>query len=119
MTAKSVYYLKRAKKGDMKGLLFSAVIFASVLYTGCGKNNLDEKALADIYVNVLFINEVNAGDASKISSEKEKLFKKYNTTEEDFKDALEDIGSDKEKWRIFFERVDKLVEEKRIALEAK
>ncbi len=94
----------------MKRLLFIAIIFASVLYSGCGKNNLDDKALADIYVNVLFINEMNAGDANKISSEKEKIFRKYNTTEEDFKDALEDIGSDKEKWSKFFERVDNLVE---------
>lgn len=103
----------------MRALALWLFLGAAFINGACGSENIKEETLANIYVDLLFINELNAGEISKINVEKQKLFQKYNTTEENYKESLEDIGSDKERWRGFFERVDRLVEEKRIELGTK
>ncbi|HEX3074861.1 MAG TPA: DUF4296 domain-containing protein [Ignavibacteriales bacterium] len=103
----------------MKRLLVWIILGVAFINLACGSKEIKEDTLAKIYVDLLFINELNTGDLNKINSEKQKLFQKYNTTEENYKESLENIGADKERWRGFFDRVDKLVEEKRIELGTK
>lgn len=83
---------------------------------GCGRSDEiieDENTAAAVYIDLMIAVEKNPGDIKKLKSEKNKIFKKYDVTETQFKATLEYYNQRSERWETFFTIVNTRLEEMR------
>jgi hypothetical protein len=83
------------------------VIFFSLLFcilTACNKESKNEnEILAEIYVNLLIIQESYTGQIDSVNYYKAELFNEYNLTEENYQKGILALELDKDAWNKFFD----------------
>lgn len=103
------FCLKLAKRSS----LFILIVVSTLISVSCKKEGMDEDKLVRIYVENIILEETHQSNPEILKQEKEKLFKKFNTTKEGFETELINMGSDREKWEKFFNKSRTLLEELR------
>lgn len=109
MTVKKGFSLKQVKRNNI------IILFVVLLFTllSCQKGKMDEDKLVRIYVENLIIEETYISNPDSLIIKKEILYKKFNTTKENFEKELIKLGSDREKWEGFFNKSRALLEDLR------
>ncbi len=97
---------------NLNFIILSFFLFSIlILLSGCSKNNiLDEDKFVKVYGDLIIqqdtLNTLNV----KNDSLKNIVFKRYNTTKEDYKKTIEYYNQDPAKWEKFFSRVTAYIE---------
>jgi len=99
---KRKFYLKPAKRNSF----FFILIIISIFSFGCGKHKIDEDTLVKIYVENMIIHERYSYSADSLRVHSDLVFKKYNTTKQDYKAELQQYSDDSDMWESFFKKAD-------------
>ncbi len=95
------FYLKPARKSKSVILFF----FLSAFFA-CSQKIINEETAIIVYVENIIVEEKYSSAPDSIIFYKKKVFTKYNTTEEGFKDFMQSLGNNTERWNSFFRKAD-------------
>lgn len=87
------------------------VLIFIVLIMSCNSSKvIDEKTFVQIYSELLISKEKYRGDTKSFIAEREKIYKAYNVDRAKVDATLEYYNSDPQRWKLFFEKVVKNLE---------
>lgn len=92
--------------------IYFVMFILFVLSLNCN-SSIEEKKLAKLYVDYLFIVEKYSLDSIALHNEKNKLFKEYGVTEKKFISSFNSMKERRLKWESFFRNVDSALVKKR------
>lgn len=80
------------------------ILLTLFLNISCSDNKTinDKQKLASLFIELQLSLEKNRGNLQVVTSERKKIFKKYDVSEEQYNRSVESLGQDKEKWEEFF-----------------
>lgn len=71
---------------------------------------IEEETFVQIYSELLISKEKYRGDTKSFIAEREKIYKAYNVDRAKVDETLEYYNSDPQRWKLFFEKVVKNLE---------
>lgn len=98
---KRKFYLKQVRKS--KSALF---IFFLLIIFACSQKKINEETAIKVYVENIIVEEKYSSAPDSIKYYKNKVFAKYNTTEEGFREFLLSLDNNTERWNNFFRKAD-------------
>ncbi len=87
---------------------------------GCNSSDIiEEETFVQIYSELLISKEKFKGDTKTFIADREKIFKAYNVDKTQVDATLEYYNSDPKRWKVFFEKVVKNLENIQLNASAK
>jgi hypothetical protein len=71
----------------------------------CQNDALDKRNLADLYIDILTLEQKYSHSIDSILIYKEITFKKYSISEKSYLNEINKLGDDKDEWEEFFQYV--------------
>jgi len=91
--------------------LLSIFLFVTMFAIGCNSSKIiDESTFVQIYSELLISKEKYRGDTKSFIADRDKIYKSYNVDRTKVDATLEYYNSDPERWKVFFEKVVKNLE---------
>ncbi|OGU56738.1 MAG: hypothetical protein A2V66_04745 [Ignavibacteria bacterium RBG_13_36_8] len=90
----------------MRNNVILSVITIILLITFCKDNRIVEQdTLIKVYVDLAITEETYSNDIDSLTAGRQKIFDKYNVSEDDYKYTFQKFSEDKEYWEDFFNKV--------------
>ncbi|MBU2445369.1 MAG: DUF4296 domain-containing protein [Bacteroidetes bacterium] len=87
------------------------ILLLVVLIVSCNSSKIiDEETFVQIYSELLISKEKYRGDSKSFIAEREKIYKAYSVDRLRVDETLEYYNSDPQRWKLFFEKVVKNLE---------
>lgn len=109
---KKEHFLKQVKnyKENMKKII--SIFLVSIFLFGCESNlKIDEDNFVNIYADLLVAKEIYRGNDSGYIKARDSIYNSYKVNHFMVERTLKYYNSDTEKWKIFFEKVVRRLEE--------
>lgn len=88
------------------------IFLTSVVFLNCKSNyRIEEKDFVNLYADLLIVKEMYRGNDSGYLKARDSIYNVYKVNQFMVNKTLEYYNSDSEKWRKFFEKVVKRLEE--------
>ena len=79
--------------------------FIILILVSCQNDTIDKRNLADIYIDILTLEQKYSHSIDSILIYKKITYKKYGISEESYLNELDKLGDDKDEWEEFFQYV--------------
>jgi len=86
--------------------------FAAIVFYTTNVKTIEPETFVKFYVDYLIAQDSLGTDAVSSKQIRDRLYKKYSVTDEEYLSTLNYYNSDQKKWAEFFEKVTKLLEER-------
>ena len=104
---KKEFCLKLAKRNSLRILIIALLFIASNFLTGCEKKSIDDDTAVKIYVEKLIAEESHSLNPDSLRIQIQNVFLKYNTTQQQFDDYMNNLADNPDKLEEFFKDADK------------
>ncbi len=99
----------------MKNFVMRLLFLLTIFFVSCTDDKIiDEEKFVDIYSEVLLAQSASSSDPETTSKILEKVCKDFNVTLEQYNYTIDFYKLNVELWEIFFEKVVKKLEEKKL-----
>jgi major membrane immunogen (membrane-anchored lipoprotein) len=89
----------------------SLFLITIILITSCNSSDIiEEETFVQIYSELLISKEKYKGNAKSFITDRARIFKAYNVDRTQVDATLEYYNSDPQRWKVFFEKVVKKLE---------
>jgi Domain of unknown function (DUF4296) len=104
---KNIFHFVLFQKRAMLLLRSFCVIFLLLfLLPSCSnKKVIEENKFVNIYSDLVIAQDTIPSNPPVFSSEKQKIFARYNVTSEEYKNTIDYYNQNSEKWKDFFDKV--------------
>lgn len=93
-----------------KFLILPFFLIGLILFSACDEEKTDTHTLAKIYVDLNLAEEKFIDSEDSLFVEKERIFSKYNLTEEQFKQEIKELKTSTEVWDRFFNQANEYLD---------